>query len=327
MNNNNGISAPSIYGPVKSRRLGRSIGIKNIPPKTCNYNCMYCSAGVTRRYQTVRSFFYTPDQIYDAVTDYLEKNNIQPDSFDYFSFTPDGEPTLDINLGKTIDRLIPLGQKLAVISNASGLLLEGTGADLAKAHWVSLKIDAVDPTVWKKLARPGPGMDLEKILKEIQHFAAHYNGILVTETMLLDGVNDDLKHIENIARFLSANGVGMSYLAVPAVNSVSASCKPAKENVMYLAYEIFSGYGLHPQFLIAYEDEVEAQASQHASHILNVTRNSPVREDAMIQLLSRTGGNIELIDELISGKQVIKLVHGGKTFYMRKHPQEQKQQS
>ena len=108
-----------VFGPVPSRRLGRSLGINNIPPKTCTYACVYCQLGRTPRLQIERQTFYSTEDLCDAVTCKLRAARERHEPVDYLTFVPDGEPTLDENLGATIAALKPLGIPIAVITNTS----------------------------------------------------------------------------------------------------------------------------------------------------------------------------------------------------------------
>lgn len=93
------------FGPVPSRRLGRSLGINNIPPKVCTYSCVYCQIGKTHRMLAERCPFYEPEEIFDSVRKQVERARKKGESIDYLTFVPDGEPTLDLNLGHEIDQL------------------------------------------------------------------------------------------------------------------------------------------------------------------------------------------------------------------------------
>jgi len=96
------------FGPVPSRRLGRSLGINNIPPKICTYACVYCQVGRTLQMHTKRSVFYKPEAIIRDVRQKCKKVQENEESIDYLTFVPDGEPTLDLNLGREILLLKPL---------------------------------------------------------------------------------------------------------------------------------------------------------------------------------------------------------------------------
>ena len=107
------------YGPVPSRRLGQSLGINNIPPKVCTYSCVYCQVGRTIDMQAERSAFYEPDDILKEVESSVQKAVDAGERIDYLTFVPDGEPTLDLHLGREIEMLQHLERKIAVITNSS----------------------------------------------------------------------------------------------------------------------------------------------------------------------------------------------------------------
>jgi wyosine [tRNA(Phe)-imidazoG37] synthetase (radical SAM superfamily) len=90
------------FGPVPSRRLGRSLGVNNIPQKICSYSCIYCQIGRTRRFSDQRMEFYEPDRVFDEVQNKVTEAERRGEKIDYITFVPDGEPTLDIHLGKEI---------------------------------------------------------------------------------------------------------------------------------------------------------------------------------------------------------------------------------
>ena len=103
------------FGPIPSRRLGNSLGINNIPPKICTYTCVYCQQGHSSKMQLERQAFYDPDELVQEVKEKVKQTGAAGEKIDFLTFVPDGEPTLDINLGKEIDLLKPLGIKIAVI--------------------------------------------------------------------------------------------------------------------------------------------------------------------------------------------------------------------
>ena len=162
------------FGPIPSRRLGRSLGINNIPPKVCSYSCVYCQIGLTDLMSIERKEFYSPDEIFKEVSEKVKQLQNAGEHIDYLTFVPDGEPTLDINLGKEILLLKTLRIKTAVITNASLLWDEKVRNDLMNADWVSLKIDSVDEFIWHKVNRPNGKLILQEILSGIKIFASSF---------------------------------------------------------------------------------------------------------------------------------------------------------
>lgn len=100
-----------VFGPVPSRRLGQSLGINNVKAKTCSYACVYCQLGRTKQLQTKRESFYDLDELMNELNESLEALKIKNTKLDYITFVADGEPTLDINLGRAIKEIKKLALK------------------------------------------------------------------------------------------------------------------------------------------------------------------------------------------------------------------------
>ena len=128
-----------VFGPVPSRRFGRSLGINNIPPKTCTYSCIYCQRGRTTRMPLERAPFYSPETLIGEARAAIAEMGCQGETIDYLTFVPDGEPTLDANLGKAITLAGKTGHKVAVITNGSLLWDPSVRDDLSAADAVSVK--------------------------------------------------------------------------------------------------------------------------------------------------------------------------------------------
>jgi len=243
------------FGPVPSRRLGRSLGINNIPAKTCTYSCVYCQLGRTSQLTVKRRAFYNPEKIFNEVKRKVEVAVSRNEKIDYLTFVPDGEPSLDINLGKEISLLKQIGIPIAVLTNASLLWYEDVKEDLLKADLVSLKMDSVNQVLWRKINRPHTSLSLNKILDSIVSFADDFEGILITETMLIDEIEYGAE-LREIASFLQElNGLKKAYIAIPTRPPAEKWVKPANEEIINLAYQIFSEkLGAEKvEYLIGYE--------------------------------------------------------------------------
>ncbi|MEM1514853.1 MAG: radical SAM protein [Thermoproteota archaeon] len=107
---------------------------------------------------------------------------------DYLTFVPDGEPTLDVNLGREISLLKKIGIHIAVLTNASLLRNKNVRKSLLEADLVSLKVDAVSEKLWRLVNRPYKNLQLNKILEGVRKFAEEFNGVIVSETMMIDGI-------------------------------------------------------------------------------------------------------------------------------------------
>jgi len=123
------------FGPVPSRRLGRSLGVNHVPPKICTYSCAYCQLGRTIKMQVERQPFYKPEQVVRAVQEQVEKAGRAGVRVDYLTFVPDGEPTLDANLdgfvftGDVEEDLLSITAVHPMREEAVGKLLARSQAD------------------------------------------------------------------------------------------------------------------------------------------------------------------------------------------------------
>jgi len=305
------------FGPVPSRRLGRSLGINNIPPKSCSYSCLYCQVGPTQQKEIAPRPFYTPEAIKQAVIQQVESVSSAGEQIEYLTFVPDGEPTLDSNLGETIELLRPLGYKIAVISNASLVWKTEVQNALHKADWVSLKVDASDDPTWRHINRPHNDLQLDRILDGIKSFANDYQGTLATETMLVQGINDSVASVTSVADFIEQLVPAAAYLAVPTRPTSEMDIVPPTERVINQAYQILSDKLPRVELLIGYEGNAFASTGNAEEDLLSITAVHPMREDAVKTYLLKAGEDWELVLRLIEEGKLHKTEHQGSHFYLR----------
>ncbi len=308
------------FGPVPSRRLGHSMGINNIPPKICTYSCVYCQVGRTMNMQVKRRAFYKPEEIAQAVEEKLKEAKKREERVDYLTFVPDGEPTLDANLGRAIELLKPLGVKIAVITNASLIWLEDVRRDLLKANWVSLKVDSINEEVWRRINRPHRSLHLDSILEGMLEFAESFHGELVTETMLVKDVNDSNDTIKEIADFLPKLKPAIIYLSVPTRPPAEKGVQLPDEKTINESYQILSEKNEHVEYLIGYEGNAFAFTGNVEEDLLSITSVHPMREDAVKGFISKANADLSLIDKLIGEDRLIETKYRGKKFYIRRLP-------
>jgi wyosine [tRNA(Phe)-imidazoG37] synthetase (radical SAM superfamily) len=308
-----------VYGPVPSRRLGHSLGINNIPPKTCSYSCIYCQLGSTTNMRVERQTLYHPEEIAQSVKEKVRQAKEKGEPIDFLTFVPDGEPTLDANLGKEIELVKSLGLKIAVISNASLIWRDDVRQDLQKADWVSLKLDAVSRQTWRRINRPQKLLNLERILGGMLKFAQTFEGELTTETMLVKGINDDIDEIKRMADFLAKLKPNMAYLAIP-TRPPAERVEPAGEESINAAYQLFTERLPAVEYLIGYEGNAFACTGDVQEDLLSTTAVHPMREDAVAEFLEKTRTDWDIIQELIDDGSLVNLEYRGKKFYMRKLP-------
>lgn len=310
------------FGPVPSRRLGRSLGINNIPPKHCSYSCIYCQVGPTREQEIVRRPFYAPDEILRQVRARLEVVRAEGGEVDYLTFVPDGEPTLDSRLAESIDALRVLGVPIAVISNASLLWQPQVRADLCRADWVSVKIDSVVPETWARINQPHAALKLADILAGIERFAHEFKGELVSETMLIEGLNDGAEDIRALGAFMRKAGIGHAWLAIPHRPPAVSGVHGPDEAVVVRAHELLAAQGIEVGLLTEYEGDVPGFGGDLRAQILATSAVHPLRESAIRKLAEQAGASMDVLDRMLAAGELRRLEHQGEVFYLRRIPRD-----
>jgi len=307
-----------VYGPVPSRRLGKSLGINNIPYKVCSYSCIYCQVGKAVKMNIKRQEFHKPDDIVKEVKNKLKNIKHRNKLPDYLSIVPDGEPTLDINLGELIQKLKKLEFPVAVISNSSLIQFPDVQKDLFNADYVSLKIDTVNPQIWKKLNKPYKELNLENILDGISLFTKKFNGCFVTETMMVKGINDSTEEAIKTARFISNINPKIAYIAIPVRPPAYAQVKPANHENIINNYTNFKEYIENVELLTGYEGNAFSSTGNLEKDILSISAVHPLREDAINELQKQTNDNNEVLNKLINENLIKQVKYRGHNYYIRK---------
>ncbi|HPE28839.1 MAG TPA: radical SAM protein [Candidatus Mcinerneyibacteriales bacterium] len=308
----------NVFGPVPSRRLGRSLGINNIPPKICTLSCVYCQLGRSLKMTSERQRFFLPEELIQETKARIEVSRAKHESIDYLTVVPDGEPTLDSQLGRLLEGLNTTGIKTAVITNSTLIHRADVRADLLKASWVSVKVDAASESLWRKIDRPLKSLDYEKIKEGLLLFSREFNGTLATETMLVRGLNDSSEELRETASFLSLLKPSISYLSIPTRPPAENWVVPPDETVINEAFHIFSEAGLPCEYLIGYEGDAFAHTGDLAEDLLSITSVHPMREEAVTAMVRNSGESFTQVDELVRKGLLVRTSFQGHLFYIRK---------
>ncbi|MBA7584426.1 hypothetical protein ES708_26380 [subsurface metagenome] len=306
------------FGPIPSRRLGRSLGINNIPPKVCTYSCVYCQIGKTSNVKIHPQVFYSPSQIFNEVQEKVEKSREKGEPIDYLTFVPDGEPTLDINLGQEIKLIKSLGIKIAVISNSSLIDQKQVRENLKEADLISLKVDSVEEKIWRRVNHPHRNLCLKSILEGMLKFSRIFKGKIITETMLIKSINDDSQHLKKVADFLAKLKPSRSYLSLPIRPPADSWVQSPSEEVVNQSYNLFKEKVDQVECLIGYEGNAFAFTGEVEEDILSITSVHPMREEALKDFLKRAKSDWSAIDRLIKQGKLVELEYKGHKFYIRK---------
>lgn len=172
-----------IYGPVPSRRLGRSLGVDLIPYKVCTYDCVYCQLGRTTN-KTMERREWVPTR--EVLVQLKERLDSKPD---YITLAGSGEPTLHAGIGTLIHEIKSLTDiPVAVITNGSLLWLPEVRESLAEADLVVPSLDAGSEDMFHYVNRPHPQISFDQMLNGLREFRRSFRGRYWLEVFLLSGV-------------------------------------------------------------------------------------------------------------------------------------------
>lgn len=187
-----------VFGPVPSRRLGISLGVDLVLPKSCNMNCIFCECGATKKLTLKRERFKDPEEIKEEIKEVLKK--IKPD---YITFSGSGEPTLSKDIGEIIDWIKEhTDVKVCVITN--GLLLDDPVVvnEIKNADLIIPTLNSVDNMIFKKINRPSVSSDVSQIMAGLKNLSEKYLGEIYLESFIIEGLNDSDEHTEKMVKFL-----------------------------------------------------------------------------------------------------------------------------
>ncbi|MEA3365671.1 MAG: radical SAM protein, partial [Candidatus Hydrogenedentes bacterium] len=207
---------------------------------------------------------------------------------------------------------------VAVITNSSLIWQEEVQSALMEADWVSLKFDAVDESVWRRVDRPHGKLNLDAILEGALSFSRSFEGRLVTETMLAADVNDDDQNIRNVADFLAQLAPDVAYVSIPTRPPAENKVRPPDEHVVNRAYQILSHKVKRVEYLTGYEGDAFASTGNIKEDLVSITAVHPMRKEAVDAILEKTNGDWTSVQELVDENQIVEAQYDGHKYYMRR---------
>jgi wyosine [tRNA(Phe)-imidazoG37] synthetase (radical SAM superfamily) len=277
-----------VFGPVASRRLGRSLGVDPLPFKTCHWNCVYCQLGRTAPLRHQRRPYSPPGEVVAEVHAALERH---VGCLDFVTFAGSGEPTLHSDLGWMIRRVRELTPLPVAVLTSGALLHRGeVRRELAAADVVMPSLDAGTERAYRAVNRPWPGLTFPQLAAGLVAFRAEYRGRLWVEVMLVRGCNDSDEELAAIAAVLRRVRPDRVSLNVPVRPPAEAWVEAPEAERLALAAQVL-GAEVDPPA----GGPIEADASP-AHHIDVILRHplpenalSPADADGRVRLVTRGG--------------------------------------
>ncbi len=226
-----------LFGPVPSRRLGRSLGIDVTPFKTCSFDCAFCQCGCTTRHVTERAEFVP----FDDVCAELELWLAEGGPADYITFAGSGEPTLYNRLGELID-FIKARADIPVIVLSNGTLFHRLDVceEAVKADIVKMSLSAWDEESFRRINRPAPNLSFEALCTGERNFRQRFNGQLWLEVFLMEGVNAAQNQVEQIAALATEIAADKIHLNTAVRPPAETDVRPVAEEKLHALCGLFT---------------------------------------------------------------------------------------
>lgn len=204
-----------VFGPVASRRLGRSLGIDIVPAKSCTLDCIFCEVGRTTLKTIERRPYVAPGPILEQLQTYLA---CIPEP-DYLTITGSGEPTLNSLLGQIIEAIRSLlTTPIALLTNGTLFFRPDVRHDAAKADVVLPTLDAPDQATFETIHRPHPSITIHQVIQGLQQFRKEYKGQIWLEVFLVDGINtanQQVVQLKSIIELISPDRIHLNTAVRP----------------------------------------------------------------------------------------------------------------
>ncbi|MCX7846618.1 MAG: radical SAM protein [bacterium] len=305
-----GLAHKYLFGPVASRRLGRSLGVDLLPFKTCTLDCVYCECGRTTTLTTERAAFVPVNDVLAELAEWLKSGG----TADFITLAGSGEPTLHTGLAEVLRGIRALTNiPTCLLTNGTLFHLPEVRAAAALADVVVPSLDAPDPLTFARINRPAPGVDFDAYLQGLRTFAAEYRGALWLEIFIVPGINDSPECI----RALAAQAAELH----PAKIQLNTAVRPPAESFVRPATPAQLA-AIAPQFtppaevIASFRATLHEQTSVALDEVLQLVRRRPctVHDVAHGLSISFSAARAALT-ELSSRGAVIREVHAGLEFY------------
>ena len=304
-----------IYGPVPSRRLGRSLGVDPIPSKTCNYQCVYCQLGRTTNFTNTRENYFPKNEIISEIKEGIKQNE---GKFDYVTFVGSGEPTLYKDLGDLILKTKKFTSKpICVITNGSLLYDKEVSKTLLLADVILPSLDAGDEKGFIRINRPHPSIKFNTMIQGLIDFKKEFRGKFWIEIMVMKGMNDNKEELLKIKEQIEVIKPDRIDINIPIRPPTEKWVKIPDKSILTILNEVFSEINdiTYPEI-----GDFHYYSLDFEKEILKIIERHPMRQEQILNSFSRRCFNKDDIllelKKLESQDKILKQIYDEKTFWM-----------
>jgi len=299
-----------IYGPVRSARLGLSLGLDLVPHKTCCYDCIYCQQGRTTRKTFKLAEWVSVDDVVEELRDFVAQYR---GPIDAITLAGSGEPCLNSGFGKALRAAKDLGvAPVCVLTNGAPFLYESVRNAAVDADIVIPTLTSARKRTFKALHRPVEGILPDALISAWLEFKRRFRGRFVVEVMVVAGYNDTDVEVEALRGALAT-------LEPDEVQLNTVRRPPSEEFAKAVGWERLQqiGQALGVPFSLPKREGRGAPRSDEAEVVLGILKRRPCGAAEIAQTLAVPTNHILkiLLDLQEQGRVKAKRV-GGKIFYI-----------
>jgi wyosine [tRNA(Phe)-imidazoG37] synthetase (radical SAM superfamily) len=301
-----------VFGPVPSRRLGFSLGVDPVVPKTCTLDCVYCELGSTTNRTVCRRPYVGVEEILEDLGERLSHDL----RIDFVTLSGSGEPTLNSDIGGIIDGIKALTDiPVAVLTNGTLLADREVRVALGRADVVVPSLDAVSQATFERVNRPHPSLAASSVVEGLVAFAEGFPGRIWLETLFVAGMNDDngeVERIAEVARSIAPERIDVNTVVRP---PAAAEARPVGAERLR---EIARMLGPGARVVAAPSGSSQSVVSDEVAELIvtMATRRPVTSVDVSRSAGVSLAAAAKTLDELVE-KGLLSVVRHGETLYYR----------
>jgi len=281
-----------VFGPVPSRRLGLSLGVDLIPPKTCTFDCLYCQVGRTTS-RTLEPKAFVP--VREVVAEI--KRKILKNVPDAITLAGSGEPTLYSEIDQVIASIKKMTKiKVALLTNGALFWKEEIRQRVLKADIIMPTLSSAFDHTFREIHRPHPGLDLATIINGLKMLRQDYKGQIFLEVVFLAGVNDTKREVEalkNLVEQISPEKIQLNTVVRPPADSKAISLDRKRLEEINLIF------GEKSEIVAEIPIKIKTRKEEHLiNSLLDMVKRRPLKQ---IDIVNALGLSTDETEDLIKG--------------------------
>jgi len=323
-----------IFGPVNSRRLGRSLGVDLFQDKICTLNCIYCEVGATIHLTCERAEYAPFQDIREEIDAYcLDQERVG--ELDFITVTASGEPSLHVHFGEIIAHLKKTAAKpIAVLTNGTTLTDPQIRREMSLADVVIPSLDSALATGFRKIDRPAACVDLEQVIDGLVTFSHQYDGKIWLEILFAEGINDSAEEVAALRQAVKRMRLDRIQLNTVARPPLESFARPLdKQSMATIALQFQKDNPLRPVDLLAFKASQDDESEERKKFFFNLDREADKQAFVveLVEMLKRRpctaadinrtfhlggAGKVELLlNALVQDGRIQKRAHGDSFYY------------